>query len=57
MCMQGGVKVAGYNRRNELMKQIWIREEDKKKIEKLSKQRKLLIWEMVEKMLKNYKEG
>lgn len=49
--------MAGYNRKNEPMKQIWIREEDKKKIEKLAKDRKLLIWEMIEEMLKNYKEG
>jgi len=45
-----------FNRKNEVMTRVWIQEKDKKKIEKLAKNRKLYFWEMIEEMLKNYKE-
>lgn len=45
-----------YNRKNEEITRVWIQQKDKEKIDRLAKDRKLYFWEMIEKMLKNYKE-
>lgn len=45
------------DRNNREIQQAWLFSKDIKKIKQLAKDRKLSIAEMIEKMLKDYKEG